>query len=79
MQRDIHGRSTANRKHCILLSRKRDIEGHFNLRRNMTLEEQFAKSIFPVLNENAERFPEGESLDDLGLFFSLLIILPSPS
>lgn len=32
---------------------------------DMTLEEHFAKGIWPVLHERAQRFPEGESVDDL--------------
>ncbi|RDX42613.1 phosphoglycerate mutase-like protein [Lentinus brumalis] len=31
----------------------------------MTIEEHFAKGIFPVLHERHQKFPEGESLDDL--------------
>ncbi len=31
----------------------------------LSLEEQFAKGIWPVLHERSQKFPEGESVDDL--------------
>ncbi|KAI9058308.1 phosphoglycerate mutase-like protein, partial [Trametes sanguinea] len=43
-------------------------EGHpwqWNQDPNLTLEEHFAKDIWPVLHERHQKFPEGESLDDL--------------
>jgi len=43
-------------------------EGHkwtFQRERGLTDEEHWAKGIFPVLSGREDRFPEGESLDDL--------------
>ncbi|KAL7279988.1 hypothetical protein ACG7TL_006399 [Trametes sanguinea] len=43
-------------------------EGHpwqWNQDPNLTLEEHFARDIWPVLHERHQKFPEGESLDDL--------------
>lgn len=34
---------------------------------DMSLEEHYAKGIFPILYERHEKFPEGESLDDLAV------------
>lgn len=45
-----------------------------SLSSNLTLEEQFARGIFPVLKGDDERFPGGESLNDLGRFLSLQLI-----
>lgn len=52
------------------------VRTRFPLCRDLTLEQQFARGIFPVLKGNAAKFPEGESLDDLGLFVSLLVLEP---
>lgn len=40
---------------------------------NLTLEEHFARGLYPVLHERWQKFPEGESLDDLAARASLAI------
>lgn len=45
-----------------------EAEGHpwsWNQTPGLTLEEHFAKGIWPVLHERSQKFPGGESLDDL--------------
>lgn len=39
----------------------------------MTLEEQIAQGIYPVLHLRSEKFPEGESLDDLSARATLAV------
>ena len=43
-------------------------EGHpwtWGQKPNLTLEEHFAQGIYPVLHKRNQKFPEGESVDDL--------------
>jgi len=36
-----------------------------HMEQGLTLEEHFARGLYPVLNSRSQKFPEGESLDDL--------------
>lgn len=68
---DVHWRRVCS----LLFHVEQVVRTRFSLCRDLTLEQQFARGIFPVLKGNAAKFPEGESLDDLGLFVSLFLFL----